>query len=106
MLQEHQEKIYRLEIRVEALEKDNGMLKDQLYVYQAASVATSHKLDALLSAIVGDDKMKTTGLMQRIESIEKVTDMVKELKWKLVGGLIVVGWAWAFGNWALEHLLK
>lgn len=106
MLQEHERKIYRLEIRVEALEKDNGMLKDQLSVYQASSVANSRKLDSLLIAIVGDDSLKTTGLMQRIESIEKVTNFIMEMKWKILGGLIVVGWGWAFGGWVLDKFLK
>jgi hypothetical protein len=42
--------------------------------------------------------------MQRIEGIEKVTDMITELKWKAFGGLVVIGWAWAFGNWVLDHI--
>lgn len=106
MLQEHEQKIFKLEIRVEALEKDNSQMKDQIFVQQAAAAATSHKLDALLAAIVGDEKLKTTGIMQRLESIEVVTNFVKELRWKAVGALIVLGWAWAFGAWLLEKLLK
>jgi hypothetical protein len=44
--------------------------------------------------------------MQRIEGIEAVTDMVKELKWKAMGGLVVIGWAMAFAYWALEKFFK
>lgn len=106
MLHAHEQKIYKLEIRVEALERDNTMLKDQLGIYQASSVAMSHKMDTLLVAFVGDEKMKITGLSQRIESIEVVTNMVKELKWKFAGALIVVGWAMAVAYWVLEKAFK
>jgi hypothetical protein len=106
MLQDHERKIIRLETKVEALEMDQQRLKDELAVYQAATVSANTKLNALLVAIVGDDTMKTKGLMQRIEGIEAVTDMVKELKWKAAGGLVVVGWAMASTYWLLEHFLK
>jgi hypothetical protein len=106
MLQDHERKIIRLETKVEALEMDQQRLKDELAVYQAATVSANTKLNALLVAIVGDDTMKTKGLMQRIEGIEAVTDMVKELKWKAAGGLVVVGWAMASAYWLLEHFLK
>jgi hypothetical protein len=106
MLQEHERKIIRLETKVEALELDQQRLKDELAVYQAATVSANGKLNALLVAIVGDDTLKTKGLMQRIEGIEAVTDMVKELKWKAAGGLVVIGWAMASGYWVLEKFFK
>jgi hypothetical protein len=106
MLQDHERKIIRLETKVEALGMDQQRLKDELAVYQAATVSANTKLNALLVAIVGDDTMKTKGLMQRIEGIEAVTDMVKELKRKAMGGLVVVGWAMACAYWMLEKFFK
>lgn len=106
MTHEHERKIIRLETEMAMVKTDMQRVKDELAIYQASAVSANKKMDSVLIALVGDDSMKTKGLMQRIESIEVVTDMIKELKWKLVGGLVVVGWAWAFGNWALDHLLK
>jgi hypothetical protein len=106
MLQDHERKIIRLEAKVEMLETDQQRLKDELSIYQASTIQANKKMDSLLVAIVGDESMKTKGLMQRIEGIEAVTDMVKEIKWKFAGGLIVVGWAMAFGYWVLQHIFK
>lgn len=106
MTQEHERKIIRLEAKVEMLETDQQRLKDELSLYQASAIQANKKMDSLLVAIVGDDSMKTKGLMQRIEGIEVVTDMVKELKWKAAGGLVVIGWAMASGYWVLQHFFK
>lgn len=106
MVQEHERKILALEIKVGYLEIDLQRQKDELAVYQASAVSANKKMDAVLSALVGDATTKTTGLMQRIESIETVTNAIKELRWKVVGGLVVIGWAWASGSWILEKLLK
>lgn len=106
MTHDHERKIIRLETTVEMQGKDIMQLKDELKVYQAATIGQNKKMDALLAAIVGDDALKTKGLMQRIESIEVVTDMVKEIKWKFAGALVVVGWAMAFAYWALEKIFK
>jgi 7,8-dihydro-6-hydroxymethylpterin-pyrophosphokinase len=103
MVQDHERKILILQTQVGYLQSDVLRLKDELAVYQAAAVGANKKMDALLAAIVGDESLKTKGLMQRIESIEVVTDMVKELKWKAAGGLIVIGWAMASGYWVLQH---
>jgi hypothetical protein len=106
MLQDHERKIIRLEAKVEMLETDQQRLKDELSIYQASTIQANKKMDSLLVAIVGDDSMKTKGLMQRIEGIEVVTDMVKELKWKAAGALVVIGWAMASGYWVLEKFFK
>lgn len=106
MVQEHERKIIRLEAKVEMLEQKTERLEDELKVYQAAAISADKKMTQVLAALVGDDAMKVKGLMQRIEGIEAVTDFIKELKWKAVGGLVVIGWAWAIGSWALEHLTK
>jgi len=106
MLQDHERKIIRLEAKVEMLETDQQRLKDELSIYQASTIQANKKMDSLLVAIVGDEQMKSKGLMQRIEGIEAVTNMVKEIKWKFAGGLIVVGWAMAFGYWVLQHVFK
>ncbi len=106
MIQDHERKIIRLETTVEMQGKDIMQLKDELKVYQASTIGQNKKMDALLAAIVGDESLKTKGLMQRIESIEKVTDMVTELKWKAAGGLVVVGWAMASAYWLLQHIFK
>lgn len=106
MVQEHERKIIILQTEVGYLKTDLQRVKDELAVYQAATIGQNKKMDALLAAMIGDDSMKTKGLLQRVESIEKVTDMVKELKWKAAGGLVVVGWAMASAYWLLEHFLK
>ena len=106
MIQEHERKIIRLETTVEMQGRDIMQLKDELKVYQAATIGQNKKMDALLAAMIGDESMKTKGLLQRVESIESVTDMVKELKWKAMGGLVVVGWAMAFAYWILEKFFK
>jgi hypothetical protein len=106
MVQDHERKIIILQTEVGYLKTDLQRVKDELAVYQASAVSANKKMDALLVAIVGDDSMKTKGLMQRIESIEKVTDMVTELKWKAMGGLVVVGWAMASAYWVLEKFFK
>jgi hypothetical protein len=106
MVQDHERKILILQTEVGYLKTDLQRVKDELAVYQAAAVSANKKMDALLVAIVGDDAMKTKGLMQRIEGIESVTDMVKEWKWKAAGGLVVIGWAMASGYWLLNHIFK
>jgi exonuclease VII small subunit len=106
MTQEHERKIIRLEARVEMLEEKTVRLEDELKVYQASAISADKKMTQVLAALVGDDSLKIKGLMQRIEGIEVVTDMVKEIKWKFAGGLIVVGWAMAFGYWVLQHIFK
>lgn len=106
MIQEHERKIYQLEIKVGYLEADQQRLKDELAVYQAAAVGANRKMDAVLSALVGDDSTKTKGLVHRLESIEVVADWAKQLKWKFVGGLIVAGWAAALLTWVLDKLFK
>lgn len=106
MVQEHERKIIRLEAKVEMLEIKTERLEDELAVYQASAVSANKKMDALLVAIVGDATLHTKGVMQRLEGIEAVTDMVKELKWKFAGGLIVVGWAMAVAYWLLERIFK
>lgn len=95
-----------LQTEVGHLKIDLQRVKDELAVYQASAINANKKMDALLVAIVGDEAMKTKGLMQRIEGIEAVTDMVKELKWKAAGALVVVGWAMASGYWVLEKFFK
>jgi exonuclease VII small subunit len=106
MTQEHERKIIRLEARVEMLEEKTVRLEDELKVYQASAISADKKMTQVLAALVGDDTMKIKGLMQRIEGIEVVTNMVKEIRWKFAGGLIVVGWAMAFGYWVLQHIFK
>jgi stalled ribosome rescue protein Dom34 len=106
MVQDHERKIIILQTEVGYLKTDLQRVKDELAVYQASAVQANKKMDAVLAALVGDEAMKTKGLMQRIEGIEVVTDMVKEIKWKFAGGLIVVGWAMAFGYWVLQHIFK
>lgn len=106
MIQDHERKIIRLEAKVEMLEASTARLEDELKVYQAATIGQNKKLDALLAAIVGDETMKTTGIMQRLDSIESVTNFVKEWKLKAAGALVLVGWAWAFGGWVIDHLDK
>jgi hypothetical protein len=106
MVQDHERKIIRLEARIEMLEEKTVRLEDELKVYQASSISADKKMTQVLVTLVGDEGMKVKGLMQRIESIETVTDFIKELKWKAVGGLVVIGWAWATGNWVLEHIFK
>jgi hypothetical protein len=106
MVQEHERKIIRLEAKVEMLEEKTVRLEDELKVYQAAAISADKKMTQVLVTLVGDGDMKVKGLMQRIEGIEAVTDMVKEIKWKFAGGLIVVGWAMAFGYWVLQHIFK
>ncbi|KAA9333419.1 hypothetical protein F0P96_10645 [Hymenobacter busanensis] len=106
MLHDHERKIIRLEAKVEILETDQQRLKDELAVYQAATIGANKKLDAIMHALVGDESMKTTGLVQRVEGIETVTNWIKELKWKAVGALVVIGWAMAFAYWALEKVFK
>ena len=106
MVQEHERKIIRLEAKVEMLEKDQQRLKDELAVYQASVIGQNKKSDAILVALVGDETMKTTGLVQRVESIETVTNLFKERWWKLLGGLVVVGWAGAVVMWLLDKLFK
>lgn len=106
MIQEHERKILILQTEVGYLKTDLLRVKDELAIYQASAVSANKKMDALLVAIVGDETMKTKGLMQRIESIEVVTDFVKEMKWKAAGGLVVIGWAMASGYWLLEKIFK
>jgi hypothetical protein len=106
MVQEHERQIIRLQTRVEMLETNQQRLMDELAVYQASVIGQNKKLDAVLVTLVGDSAMQTKGLMQRIEGIEKVTDMVTELKWKAAGGLVVVGWAMASAYWLLEKFFK
>jgi exonuclease VII small subunit len=106
MVQDHERKIIRLEAKVEMLEQKTERLEDELKVYQAAAISADKKMTQVLAALVGDADMQVKGLMQRIEGIEKVTDMVKELRWKFAGGLVVVGWAMAFGYWVLQHIFK
>jgi exonuclease VII small subunit len=106
MVQEHERQIIRLQARVEMLEEKTVRLEDELKVYQASAISADKKMTQVLAALVGDDSMKVKGLMQRIEGIEKVTDMVTELKWKAAGGLVVVGWAIASAYWVLEKFFK
>jgi hypothetical protein len=106
MVQEHERKIIILQTEVGYLKTDLQRVKDELAVYQGSAISADKKMTQVLAALVGDDSMKIKGLMQRIEGIEAVTDMVKELKWKFAGGLIVVGWAMAFGYWVLQHIFK
>jgi len=106
MVQEHERKIIILQTEVGYLKTDLQRVKDELAVYQASAVSANKKMDALLVAIVGDPTVQTKGLMQRIEGIEAVTDMVKELKWKAAGALVVIGWAMASGYWVLEKFFK
>ena len=106
MVQEHDRKIIVLETEMAMVKTDMQRVKDELAVYQASAISADKKMTQVLAALVGDDAMKVKGLMQRIEGIEAVTDMVKEWKWKFAGGLVVVGWAMAFGYWVLEKFFK
>jgi len=106
MLQDHERKIIRLEAKVEMLEIDQQRLKDELAVYQAAVIGQNKKTDAILVALVGDDSMKTRGMVQRMESLEVIADWAKELKWKVIGGFVVAGWAAAVMLWALDKIFK
>lgn len=102
MLQEHERKIFQLEIKVGYLETDQQRLKDELAVYQAAAISSNKKMDAVLSALVGDESTKTKGMVHRLESLETIADWAKELKWKFVGGVVVAGWAAAMLTWLLD----
>jgi len=99
-------RIMRLEAKVEYLEKDTQRLKDELGVYQASVIGQNKKLDAIMLALVGDESMKSSGLVQRVEGIESVTNWIKELKWKAAGGLVVIGWGMATAYWILEKIFK
>lgn len=106
MIQDHERKIIRLETKVEFLETNQQRLMDELAIYQGAVIGQNKKIDAVLHAIVGDDTVKGKGLLQRIEGIEQVTDMVKEWKWKMAGGGVVIGAVSGLAYWILQQVFK